>query len=170
MDWDPEQLCERAQQQLEDSACRDPRQFPWGLYVRDDGPPFCGGGAAVFQWFPDRDSALSHLCDAAPLLHWAPESPQELDAFRQRLRAIAARQQREPEAALAAFNATLRHLCQLEWIGTYHELLAADTAFAQRLRGAFRSGLAMAAAQVATTPIQDSEQQRFVEFLAGCGS
>jgi hypothetical protein len=135
--FDPDQLTEAANEHLNESAQRDPRDFRCGLFAWGDAPPACGGGIGCFQWFATVEEALTFVTDSSPALYCTFDEEDEWLLMRQRLRAIADQWQDRPVDALAAFNAELKGLLQIDWIGRYQDLCEGSHPFCTHVREAF---------------------------------
>jgi hypothetical protein len=156
--FDPEQLTNTANDQLNNSAQRDPRQFGWGLFAWGDAPAACGGGIGCFQWFSSAEEALAFISDLSPALFCTFDDEEEWLLLRQRLRSIAPKWHVQPMEALGTFNAELQGLLQIDWIGHYSELRRGDSSFSQRIQEAF-----------AEEEPEETGEEEWISFLQSYG-
>jgi hypothetical protein len=162
--FDPEALTEQSNERLNESAQRDPRVCGWGLFAWGDAPPACGGGCGCFQWFASRSELLEFITDwsAAGFMTFDEES--EWLQQRDCLRAIAAGMNDDPAGQLQGFNEELRGLLQIDWIGTYGELLAGEHPFSRRILKAFSEEQ-----DRPFEPVAIQSEEAFLAFLRNYG-
>ncbi len=170
MHWNPEQLTEDAFALVSITSTNDPRRHPWGVCLRPDAPPACGGGGH-FLWQPNLSQTLALVSDHSSALFMTfGEDEREWLAFRDRLRAIAADFTNQPSRCLAALNRELAGLLQVEWIGTYQELRSGGDPFCQRIRTSFLADAGALLSERSTRKISASEEQAFCAWLAEYGA
>ena len=138
MAWDPEQLTDEANELANNTAGRNPAEYPWGLFFWGDAPPACGGGTGCFQWFASLEETLSFISDFSPAMYGTFDEEPEWIKLRDALWAITSRFEADPGAALTALNQELKGLLQVEWIGTYDNLCNGMEAFPQKIREWYR--------------------------------
>ena len=135
--FDSEQLTEQAFERLNESARRDPRICPWGLFAWGDAPPACGGGVGAFQWYESIEELIEFITDWSAAGYMTFDDEAEWLEQRQCLRAIASQWHANPETTIQNLNTELKGLLQIDWIGTFAQLKAANDAFASRIQEAF---------------------------------
>ena len=135
--FDSEQLTEQAFERLNESARRDPRICPWGLFTWGDAPPACGGGVGAFQWYESIEELIEFITDWSAAGYMTFDDEAEWLEQRQCLRTIASQWHANPETTIQNLNTELKGLLQIDWIGTFTELKAANDAFGSRIQEAF---------------------------------
>ncbi len=80
------------------------------------------------------------------------------------LRAIAAGMNDDPAGQLQGFNEELRGLLQIDWIGTYGELLAGEHPFSRRILKAFSEEQ-----DRPFEPVAIQSEEAFLAFLRNYG-
>jgi len=167
--WDPEVLSEQCNHVMSESNSRNPIEFPWGLFSWADAPPAIGGGVGAFQWFQGVDQVLDFVTYLSPAGFATFDDEDEWLELRNSLRQIAAGFADHPKAAIQAFNAELKSLLQIDWIGSLDDLMAGSEPFPVLVRSRFRSDWEDVPAQASLRPIEDLEKESFLIFLGEYG-
>ena len=139
----------------------------WGFYSYGDAPPAIGGGIGSFVWFSQRSEMLKFIVEVLP---YAPPGRADLDwdAVAHETAAIIDQMSAnllDDETAISKLNATLVTFSQIEWMGTYTDLLAGDHAYAKDVRAAYWSENG----ENKTDKIEASSMRDFEEFLSTWG-
>ena len=169
MAWDPEQLTEQANDSLRRSHEADPELSPWGLYSWADASPACGGGVGAFQWFDSIDDVLAWVTDLSPAVFTSFDEEDEWLIFRAGLRQIAQGFLENPEQGLKQFNAQLKGLHQIDWIGAWPDLVSGPDAYCQKIRRHFREGLDSEKPDESSSAIKPDEVGKFRQFVEDYG-
>jgi hypothetical protein len=111
---------------------RDPRVFPYGLYVAD----MCAG-IGVISWFKDVDEMMEYLLKTEPII-WDYEG-ETLDHYTKNILKISG------EAKSSGLNEELRVSAnklvasdfEIEWWGTFDELLKGEDEITKNIREEF---------------------------------
>ncbi|MEA5473347.1 hypothetical protein VB716_03840 [Synechococcus sp. CCY9201] len=165
MAWDPEALTQHCQEITSQSCDRDPRVFAWGLFAWGDAPPAIGGGVGAFQWFNSLEDVLEFVTDLSPAGYMTFEEEDWLQ-LRDTLRKIAKEFQSSPRQSITDFNSQLKSLLQIDWIGSFEELLSGDEDFARKVRVSFREDwIDQPSPTGSSRGIDSSETNEFIEFL-----
>ena len=172
--FDPEQLTEESNARLNESAQRDPRACPWGLFAWGDAPPACGGGVGAFQWFATLEELMEFITDWSAAGYLTFDDEEDWHQQQPRLRSLAKHWHENPAATLLELNQELKGLLQIDWIGTYQDLKSADDAFGRRIQEAFAEEQAVPeskAVDMTDTAAQHNSEteEAFVAFLATYG-
>ena|SRR6185295_17724234 len=147
---------------------RDPRQFPWGYYARDD----CGlASGSSFCWFSSVDELLAFLVEVEPLIYLDPEPEDEEDNdqladIRNALRTVCDEYRGQPDLPpefIGKINGVLAGLSSLQWAGKLADLSnGRGSEFARETLEAFREdeGVDIHA------PVTEGELDAFVQRLS----
>ena len=169
MDWDPEALTDLANEAMSSSNSRNPVDFNWGLFAWGDAPAACGGGVGAFQWFRELSAVLSFVTDLSPAGFATFDDEGEWLELRDRLRQIANAFETESAATISAFNENLKSLLQIEWIGSFEDLLSGHGSFPRKIRAHFRDDWDDETSPESMGVITNSERESFLEFLSEYG-
>lgn len=137
-----------------DPMSRDPRECGFGFFVTDT-PEF--GGAQGFMWFGTEADALAYLRTEMAAIYY-PDSEEDAGALRASIEHclvgvtdLQSIERDELGAAQAEF--------QVEWAGTFEQLLSGSGDLARDIRSDFRD-------EYSPKSIDDSDHGKFVRFLA----
>ena len=169
MNWDPEALTDRANEAMSTSSSRDPIAFNWGLFACGDAPAACGGGAGAFQWFRELSAVLSFITDLSPAGFATFDEEAEWLELRDQLRQIATGFEADSTATISAFNDNLKSMLQIEWIGSFDDLLSGHGSFPRQIRARFRDDWDDELPPESTDVISASERESFLAFLSEYG-
>ena len=158
-EFDGEMLTARALEQLEASVDRDPRDYPWGMFAWGDAPPACGGGMGAFQWFESQEELLAFIRDWSTPCFMTFDAEADWQEQCARLSTILMGWNQDPAATLAALNAELKGLLQIDWIGGFADLKEGNDNFCRRVQAAF--------AEADSTGADDNDA--WVDFLGTYG-
>src|SRR5215475_1904288 len=124
-----------------EGAAKPPKtRKSWGLFAYGDAPPGIGGRIGSFLWFSSRSRLFEFVGEH--LTFFAP-GRSDIDPGRvaAEVNRIARRMEKRSvglPAGIRLLNRTLRHFSQIEWIGTFEELLHQNGNFPRRVRSWYR--------------------------------
>ena len=170
--FDSEQLMEQAFERLNESAQRDPRVCPWGLFAWGDAPPACGGGVGAFQWFETLEDLMEFITDWSAAEYMSFDNEAEWLEQRQCLRSIVSQWQADPVSTVQNLNKELKGLIQIDWIGSFAELKAGKVDFSRRIQEAFTDyHLSEVSSSTSENPEKEAQaaEHSFIRFLAEYG-
>jgi len=140
---------------------RDPRRAPWGYYCSDD-QVF---GVGLFLWFKTKEELLRFLGeyegsnseqhDQTDLRAGLRKVTKQIGAGRLGL-----------EKGRQHLNELLKGYIQIEWLGTFDEMLAGKHLFCQQLRADF---LEVEDSALPAPRIPERSVKGFVDFLRNYG-
>ncbi|WP_404296465.1 hypothetical protein [Halomonas sp.] len=162
-----EQRMEQAQEALEECTAFPPEESDWGLFSYGDAPAGIGGGVGVFCWFATRDEMLDHIVEVLP---FCPPGPCTSDPFQQQqavreLITSLHQGKLQDDIAIVEINKVLRSFSQIEWWGTYDELIQGSSAFAQRVHAHYQEQHGSPLPK----PLVGEARQEWLEFLGMYG-
>jgi hypothetical protein len=146
---------------------RDPEDGKWwGFFCYGDASAPIGGGNGSFVWFPDRDEMLDFIRQVLP---YSPPGRSDMDWEKVAKETEAIIDQMrggdiDDKAATNHLNEALRSFSQIEWIGTFDDLLEGSHSYARLVRTEFRDSVEDATKQ--SDPIDEIELKDFKEFAA----
>jgi hypothetical protein len=146
-------------------ADRDPRANEFGFFHYGDRAASQGGGTAVFMWFPTENERQEFLASRLLAMHSSCESEGEYES----MRALLAQALSEPlsDQVPISYNAAMKGVAQVEWVGTFGDLLESGSIFAQKMRGDFRGEQGLTNER--SMPITEEEIEDFIEFTLIAG-
>lgn len=154
-----------------DKAILKPKATSWGFFSYGDAPAAIGGGVGTFAWFNNRTALLNFV---EMVLPYSPPGPSNTDplAVADKVGALLARVRSgdlDFAKARPKLNVVLRGYSQIEWMGTFKDLINGNDAYARRLIKQFRQSLEL---PVGTVPVAVARSQvkDFREFLAEYGA
>lgn len=111
----------------------------WGFYSYGDAPPAIGGGIGSFAWFGTRQELLSFIRDVLP---YSPpgSSDADWDKVENDVHEIVGKAiegKIDDRRTVQALNDALRTFSQIEWLGTFDDLIRGSHPFAERIRKEF---------------------------------
>ena len=142
----------------------------WGFFAYGDGPPAAGGGFVISAWFPERTEMLEFIAQVLP---YSPPGRSDLDWGEVALKTAniiekMISNQMDDETGITQLNDTLVTFSQLEWMGTFSDLLAGNHSYANYVREEFWSTYTDGE-NVSAKEIDNSRLGDFKEFLASWG-
>ena len=145
-----------------EAAERDPREYPYGLFVADE-------QISIHLWFADATSALRGYVVSDLLVHILDEDDTTSRAAVQDVleRALAAGH--GIEQVVEELNRITGDESQLLWCGTFDSLLSGDAEHARRMRSEFRDDRDDGDGDRLFAPIGSDETPAFVEFIRQYG-
>ncbi|MCP9846268.1 hypothetical protein KBY86_05095 [Synechococcus sp. Lug-A] len=146
-------------------ADRDPREYKFGFYHYGDRAASQGGGTAVFMWFPTESDRQEFLVSCLPMMHSSCESESEYVAQQSLL--FESLSNPPEDQVPVAYNKAMKGVAQVEWIGTFDELLNSGSAFALKMRSDFRGECDTMPQK--SVPIAEEEVEDFIEFTQTAG-
>jgi hypothetical protein len=157
-----ETLWQNVQSEPDDVHC-------WGFYSYGDAPAAIGGGVGSFAWFQTRRELLSFVRDVLP---YSPPGSSDTDLGNvekhvQEIVEHAIEEKIDDKKAIEALNATLRTYSQIEWLGTFEDLICGTDPFAEKIRGEFRESEEESATDCKA--ISDNEIEELRQFLREYG-
>lgn len=145
-----------------EAAERDPRAYPFGLFVADE-------QITIHLWFADATSALRDYVVNDLLVHILDEDDTTSRAAVQDVleRALAAGH--GIEQVVEELNRITGDESQVLWCGTFDSLLSGDAEHARRTRSEFRDDQDDGDGDRLFAPICSDEMPAFVEFIRQYG-
>lgn len=146
-------------------ADRDPRENEFGFFHYGDRAASQGGGTAVFMWFPTENERQEFLVSCLLPMHSSCDSEGEYESKR----ALLTKALSEPplDQVPVSYNVAMKGIAQVEWIGTFSDLLESGSAFAQKMRSDFREEQGVTGEP--SIPITEEEIEDFIEFTQMSG-
>jgi hypothetical protein len=149
-----------------------PEEVDWhGFYAYGDAPAAIGGGFGSFIWFSHRSEMLDFIKHVLPYsppgrsdLDWekvAHETSDIIDQMNQK--------QIDDKTGISQLNTALASFSQIEWMGTFGDLLGGEHHYAKNVREEFSSMLESADGET-SAPIKDDAIEDFKEFLSTWGA
>ena len=159
---------EQAETNWQSAAQGNPGDNTWGFFSYGDAPGGIGGGVGTFIWFPNRNEMLDFIATTLP---YSPpgRSDQDWGSVASRTAAIVEEMKQgtiEDLVGVERLNEVLKTFSQIEWTGTFSELLTAEHSYATEVRAAFRNE---DEDETSSAPIQPEEEEAFREFLETWG-
>jgi len=155
---------------LEDARWRDPRKFSHGYFVSDV--------VGIFGWYRTTDELFDTFVDAQPAAY-ASRSEPGIDRMTEALEGIRSHVKRPvnlTEKLRREINDALGDNADLEWWGTFDDLLKGSGEFEIDLRGWFRESQVdsddvdeMESDADPSRPIEPFEVEEFIEYLKDYG-
>lgn len=121
----------------------EPTWRSWGFFAYDDGPPFCGGGTGFFCWYDSKEEMLETLHKHPFLFHSDRESSEEDEAeinLANSVRSVLEKMGKgsiSDSDALEQLNKLLARIDQIEWWGSFEDLVTGDSEYAKHVRDSF---------------------------------
>jgi hypothetical protein len=142
----------------------------WGFYSYGDAPPAIGGGVGSFAWFETRNELLQFIRDVLP---YSPPGSSGADWNNvetdvHQIIAQAVEGKIDDRRAVEALNDALKTFSQIEWLGTFDDLIRSSHPFAERIRLEFWE-LEEEDNKADRQTISDDEIAAFRQFLAEYG-
>ncbi len=140
---------------------RDPRQAPWGLF---SGGSFTLDSARVFTWFETPADLADFLVEGLPETYRFDTD--DLLSYQAEVTPLAKRIEVEgmTRELLEALNDAMKKAINVEWWGSFDELLANQSEFARQITRDFLDQ------SDADRPIDGDESDDFVDYLKTCGN
>ena len=144
---------------------RDPRENKFGFFQYGDRAASQGGGVGAFMWFPTEDERQEFLTSCLSIIHSGCNGESEFES-QQVLLNDALSDSMEDQVPVS-YNVAMKGISQVEWIGTFDNLLLSGSSFAQKMRSRFRDECRVETGTAST--ISAEEIERFMEFLQMAG-
>jgi hypothetical protein len=167
-DDDLQSRIEQAETNWQSVAQGNPGDNTWGFFSYGDAPGGIGGGVGMFIWFPDRNEMLDFIATTLPYyppgrgdLDWGSVASQSAAIVEEMKSADI-----DDAVGVERLNEVLRTFSQIEWTGTFEELLRGGHSYATEVRAAFRNEDEEGSSGA---PIQPDEQEAFCEYLETWG-
>ena len=122
----------------------------------------------MFIWFPNRNEMLDFIATTLPYSQ-SGRSDQDWGPVASRTAAIVEEMKlstTEDLVGVERLNEVLKTFSQIQWTGTFSELLTAEHSYANEVRAAFRHD---GEEKTSGIPIQPGEEEAFREFLETWG-
>jgi len=140
----------------------------WGFFSYGDASPAIGGGVGLFVWFIDRNAMLEFIKDTLPYsppgvsgCDWDEVASNTTDIVeKMNARLI------EDQIGIQQLNEVLKTFSQIEWVGTFAELLQGDHPYAIEVRKEFHN---RSNVNHSENQIQPEETKEFCKFLEEWG-
>lgn len=140
----------------------------WGFFSYGDAPPAIGGGTGVFVWFPDRISMLEFIKETLP---YSPPGQYGLDWDEVAKNTATIIENMKVGSVtdcdgIRSLNEVLKTFSQIEWLGTFDELMNGDHPYITEVREEFRL---RETGKKSNRPIKPEELDALREFLTDWG-
>lgn len=172
--WD--EFSARMEMIFEAAYERVPEFSDWGYCFYGDAPAGIGGGVSGFAWFSSQEDMYQAVAEYQT---WVCPGPvaNDQDAVDAQVKAIMRSLQAgevDGEKAREQLNAALRGYSQIEWWGTYGDLVRGESEFARQARASFRltvsdQGSTDEDDPAIQQPLREDEQAEFSEWLGTYG-
>jgi hypothetical protein len=167
-DDDLQSRIEQAETNWQSATQGNPRDNTWGFFSYSDAPAGIGGGVGMFIWFPNRNEMLDFIATTLP---YAPAGQSNLDWGMVSSKTAAIVEEMKPGTiedliGVERLNEVLKTFSQIQWMGTFEELLRGGHSYAAEVREAFRDEDDEGSSGA---PIQPDEQAAFCEYLETWG-
>ena len=165
---DLDQLIARAEENWTNAVHGHPESCKFGFYCYGDAPGGIAGAAGCFVWFERRDAMLDFVEQTLPYVPPGRSDRDWSEVARQAAAIVSAMRSGgiDDETGLERLNVALRTFSQVEWIGTFDELMNSHERYPTKVRGEFYGDEA-SSAKIA--PIEAEAVESFKDFLAGWG-
>jgi hypothetical protein len=149
-------------QRTQSANSADPRKAGYGYFV---GGSFVMDSVRVFLWFDTVPDLASNILDVEPVIH---ESTTE--QFTTYQTQVAPLLENLDHAAMTEdlrrkVNAAVKEFITIEWWGSFNDLIAGDSEFAQTIREDFRES----DDEPDNSPVMETEIDEFVDFVLTYG-
>ena len=160
-----------------------PASEHWGFFSMDESPVGIGG----FTWFPTKQDMLQFFWEIIPPA-MANESLSKVRSLCRNCRAHVRRHElgeTSLEQLVEELNQSLKGATQIQWVGTFREMIAGRTLFCQILRAKFHAYRAESPVDAEHemidedssprllkrygTPVDDADLEEFMDFLGEWG-
>jgi hypothetical protein len=139
MEWSQSKIRELSTEIVEESLVNPQSlgQDAWGTFSWSDAHPAIGGGIGAFQWFRDR-AALMEFLSVHAITYWKDfDNENEHKLFCQSLNEIISRAANGQSELIDEYNKLIKGYFQLEWFGTFDELINSNAHFPKKVRSYF---------------------------------
>lgn len=166
---DLESRIEQAEANWQSVAAGNPGSNTWGFFSYSDGPAAAGGGVGIFTWFPDRNAMLDFMATTLP---FSPPGRHDCDPAKVARETSAIVEELKNgsvsnAAGIERLNEVLQTFSQIQWMGTFNELLTGQHLYAVEVRAAF---CRKEEGDDSGAPILPDEKEAFCEFLETWGT